>query len=247
MKILISNDDGIAADGLRALVRAFSTAGHEVCVSAPDAQRSAASYSLTLARPLTARRMEVPGASAAYAIDGTPVDCVKLALCSLFSGVDMVVSGVNRGLNVGTDTLYSGTVGAAMEGALSGLPAIAVSMAYEVGSSYAYAATLAVHMAETIARRPLPPYTVLNVNCPARGRALGVKVAPLKFVRYVDLYTAQEDGQGVRRYTLTGGMDERMELADDDYSWVKRGYATLSVLTSDLTARKATGALEELL
>ena len=120
MRILISNDDGICAPGLMALVRAFSAAGHTVYVAAPDSQRSAASHSMTLFHPLTARARAVEGAEKAWAIDGTPVDCVKLAVKALCPEVEFVISGVNHGYNAGSDVLYSGTVGAAMEGALNG-------------------------------------------------------------------------------------------------------------------------------
>lgn len=131
MRILISNDDGIFAPGLMALVRAFSAAGHTVYVAAPDGQRSAASHSMTLFQPLTARGRAVEGAEKAWAIDGTPVDCVKLAVKALCPEVEFVISGVNHGYNAGSDVLYSGTVGAAMEGALNGRPAMAVSLGHE--------------------------------------------------------------------------------------------------------------------
>ena len=105
MKILISNDDGILAPGIAALVKAFAGAGHEVFVCAPDSQRSAASHSLTIGRKLTAREIAMDGAAKAYAISGTPADCVKLGLTVLCPGAEAVVSGVNHGLNVGTDVL----------------------------------------------------------------------------------------------------------------------------------------------
>ena len=114
MRILISNDDGIFAPGLAALVHAFAAAGHTVYVAAPDSQRSAASHSMTLFQPLTAKKSAVAGASKAWAIDGTPVDCVKLAVKTLCPEVDFVISGINHGYNSGSDVLYSGTVGAAM-------------------------------------------------------------------------------------------------------------------------------------
>ena len=130
MTILISNDDGIFAPGIAALVQAFARAGHEVYVAAPDAQRSAASHSMTLSQPLQAKEVSLPGAVRAWAVSGTPVDCVKLALACLCPQVQAVISGVNHGYNAGSDVLYSGTVAAAMEGALAGLPAMAVSLAY---------------------------------------------------------------------------------------------------------------------
>lgn len=247
MRILISNDDGISSPGLLALVNGFSSAGHEVFVCAPDAQRSAASHSLTLAQPLVPKRMEIPGAVEAYAVNGTPVDCVKLAIVRLFPHAEMVVSGINHGYNIGTDTLYSGTVGAAMEGALEGLPAIAVSLAYERVDTYDLAAQMAVSMFNLLKKRPLPPNTVLNLNYPACDRALGVKATRLKFVRYVDMYIEREHERIGKYYWLSGGIDESMPLEDDDYSWLKRGYATATVITGDLTQRQATDALAQLL
>ena len=108
MKVLISNDDGIFAPGIEALVQAFAKAGHEVYVCAPDSQRSAASHSLSIGRPLTVKEMDFPGTVKAYAIGGTPADCVKLGLTVLCPEAEAVVSGVNKGYNVGTDILYSG-------------------------------------------------------------------------------------------------------------------------------------------
>ena len=110
MKVLISNDDGIFAPGIEALVQAFADAGHDVIVCAPDSQRSAASHSLTIGRPLTVKEMDFPGAKKAYAIGGTPADCVKLGVMVLCPDAQAVVSGINKGYNAGTDILYSGTV-----------------------------------------------------------------------------------------------------------------------------------------
>lgn len=115
MKILISNDDGITAPGIHALSRAFAEAGHDVAVIAPDAQRSAASHSMTLFAPLKVRKAHVPGARLAFAVSGTPADCVKLGLRNLCPEAEFVVSGVNHGYNAGSDVLYSGTEPAAME------------------------------------------------------------------------------------------------------------------------------------
>lgn len=247
MRILISNDDGIFAPGIRALVRAFADAGHEVIVAAPDSQRSAASHSLTIARAISVQETEVPGAARAYAIGGTPVDCVKLALKQLCPDAEFVVSGINHGYNAGSDALYSGTVGAAMEGALCGLPAMAVSLAHEREDTYDLAAQAALEAMALLKRQPLKPLTLLNVNYPAVDRAIGVKAAPLKALRYLDDYRAETDESGRTRYRLFGDMDETMELCDDDYSWLARGYVTLSVLGFDLTDHAATDALGSIL
>ena len=145
MKVLISNDDGIFAPGIAALCEAFADAGHEVIVCAPDRQRSAASHALTISGPLTVREAQVPGAARAYAIGGTPADCVKLGLSALCPEAEAVISGVNHGYNAGSDILYSGTVAAAMEGALCGRPAMAVSQAYSRGE-YGEASRMAVRL-----------------------------------------------------------------------------------------------------
>lgn len=240
MKILVSNDDGIAAPGLHALVRAFADAGHEVVVAAPDGQRSAASHSLTMNLPLIPRPARVDGAAVAYAVNGTPVDCVKLALHSLCRDAQFVVSGVNNGYNMGTDVLYSGTVGAAMEGSLSGVQAMAVSLSHKRTDTYALAAEMAVRMFDVQRANPLPLGAILNLNYPGVDRALGVKAVPLKFTRYTDSYIERENDRVGKYYWLSGGIDESQEPGDDDFTWLARGYATVTVVTSDMTAYEAT-------
>ena len=214
MRILISNDDGIFAPGLMALVRTFSAAGHTVYVAAPDSQRSAASHSMTLCQPLTARPRV------------------------------FVISGVNHGYNAGSDVLYSGTVGAAMEGALNGRPAMAVSLGHEREDIYDKAAALAVRVFDGLRAHPLPPFSVLNLNYPERDEALGLKATSLRTLRYLDDYEPEIGEDGETRYTLVGGLDRSMADGEDDYTWLKRGYATMTVLTYDLTHDAATKALE---
>ena len=247
MRILISNDDGIFAPGLAALVHAFAAAGHMVYVAAPDSQRSAASHSMTLFQPLTAKESAVAGASKAWAIDGTPVDCVKLAVKTLCPEVDFVISGINHGYNSGSDVLYSGTVGAAMEGALNGKPAMAVSLGHEREDTYDNAAALAVKVFDSLQAHPLPPFSVLNLNYPETDEALGLKATSLRALRYLDTYEPETGADGVTRYTLVGGMDKHMADGEDDYTWLRRGYATMTVLTYDLTHDAATKALEDLI
>ncbi len=247
MRILISNDDGITAPGIQTLARAFIRAGHEVAVFAPDSQRSAASHSLTLGRALTAKAKPIEGAALSYAVSGTPVDCVKLALHTLYTQAEFVVSGINHGYNLGTDVLYSGTVGAAMEAALCGVPSMAVSLAPQREDTYGLAADLAVELHALLAQNPLPKGMVLNLNYPGVDRALGVRAVPLKATRYVDRYVEHVDERGERRYTLTGGMDENQEPGEDDFTYLRRGYATVTALTADMTAARATEAFGRLL
>lgn len=242
MTILISNDDGIFAPGIAALVQAFARAGHEVYVAAPDAQRSAASHSMTLSRPLQAKEVSLPGAVRAWAVSGTPVDCVKLALARLCPQVQAVISGVNHGYNAGSDVLYSGTVAAAMEGALAGLPAMAVSLAYSREDTYAKAAQLAAVLFARMMEKPLPPKTLLNLNYPEIDEALGVRAAPIKATSYDENYLITPRG-----YELSGTLRTDMPQGDDDYTWLTRGYATVTALGFDLTDHSTTDAWKTIL
>lgn len=200
---------------------------------------------MTLFRPLTAKETAFEGAVKAWAIDGTPVDCVKLAVETLCPEVEAVLSGINHGYNAGSDVLYSGTVGAATEGALRGKPAMAVSLGHEREDTYDKAAALAVKVFSKLREQPLPAYSVLNLNYPENDEALGLKATSLRTLRYLDTYESQVGEDGVVRYTLIGGMDRTMTDGEDDYTWLRRGYATITVLTFDLTHDAATKALAD--
>lgn len=244
MKILISNDDGILAPGIAALTRAFVAAGHEVYVCAPDGQRSAASHSLTLGGALPVREVAMEGVKGAWAIGGTPVDCVRLGLFVLCPQAEVVISGVNHGYNAGTDILYSGTVGAAMEGALQGRRAIAVSLAHEREDTYDRAAALAVDMFDRLAAHPLPQGSVLNLNYPATDEARGIVAAPMKGLYYTEEYRRSIREDGTPCYTLCGQIDEARREEGGDYAWLCQGYATATVISYDLTDHEATQAIK---
>ncbi|HLD14164.1 MAG TPA: 5'/3'-nucleotidase SurE [Burkholderiales bacterium] len=162
MRFLLSNDDGYLAPGLACLARALAPLGH-LDVVAPERDRSGASNSLTLDRPLRVRR----GDNGFDYVDGTPTDCVHLAITGLVTTrPDMVVAGINRGANLGDDVLYSGTVAAAMEGRFLGVPAIAVSLASHEGKNFDTAADIVVRLVHRLCADPLPADTILNVNVP---------------------------------------------------------------------------------
>lgn len=162
MKILVSNDDGINAPGIQALAAAMATLA-DVVVAAPDRNRSGASNSLTLTNPLRVRELKANW----YSIEGTPTDCVHLAITGLMDQEpDMVVSGINQGANMGDDVLYSGTVAAALEGRSLGLPALAFSLASHTPSHYATAAEVAKQLVARLMIDPLPASTILNINIP---------------------------------------------------------------------------------
>lgn len=162
MNMLISNDDGVFAPGINILADTLASIGM-VRVIAPDRNQSGASNSLTLSRPLRVKRLE----NGHYMVDGTPADCVHLGLTGLFDSVmDVVVSGINDGANLGDDVLYSGTVAAAMEGRYLGLPSIAVSMVGDSIQHYATAAVIVRQLVLKLSQHALPAQTILNVNVP---------------------------------------------------------------------------------
>ena len=237
MKILISNDDGIFAPGIEALVKAFDQAGYEVFVCAPDSQRSAASHSLSISSPLTVKEVDFPGAAKAYAIGGTPADCVKLGLMVLCPQAEAVVSGVNKGYNAGSDILYSGTVSAAMEGAICGRPALAISQMAQ-REEFSKAAQLAVQMFEKLMKNPLKPLSVLNVNYPQVDEIKGIVTAQMGQLHYREEYRPTVY-QGEAAYALCGSVREDIAQSDD-YEKLLDGYVTVTVLHYNMTDSDAT-------
>src|SRR3990167_895297 len=162
MRILLSNDDGYLAPGLACLARALASQAH-IDVVAPERDRSGPSNSLTLTQPLRVHK----GENGFYYVDGTPTDCVHLAITGLLeTEPDIVIAGINRGANLGDDVIYSGTVAAAMEGRFLGLPAIAVSLVGKTGTNYETAAHVTLRLLEKLKRESLPADTILNVNVP---------------------------------------------------------------------------------
>jgi 5'-nucleotidase len=221
MKLLISNDDGIFATGIRTLANAMAAAGHQVSVVCPDRERSATGHGLTLHQPIRAEPVVGMFHSTieAWACSGTPSDCVKLALGALLTDMpDMVLSGINHGANLGTDVLYSGTVSAAMEGLIEGIPAIAFSLASFGYHNFHPAAQFAVALVETLATSLDAPL-LLNVNVPpvAATDIQGCAIARLSIRRYVDLFEKRVDPRGKTYYWLAGEVLEPVEHEEDGY------------------------------
>jgi len=242
MKILVTNDDGINAAGLLALAEAMAELG-EVAVVAPDRERSAIGHALTLHHPL---RAESRGAGR-FAVDGTPTDCVNLGIHSLLDfKPDLVVSGVNRGGNLGDDVTYSGTVSAALEATLMGIPALAVSLVTDgPGVNYAAAAEVALRIARQVLRQGLPADTFLNINVP--DRAPGALQPPLITSqgkrRYDGMIVDKVDPRG-RNYYWIGTADmEFHDLPGSDYHAVSRGHVSITPLHLDLTNYASMSAL----
>jgi 5'-nucleotidase len=222
MKLLISNDDGVYALGIRTLADTLATCGHEVTVVCPDRERSATGHGLTLHQPIRAEEVhEVFHPSVkAWACSGTPSDCVKLALWALLdSPPDFVLSGINQGANLGTDVLYSGTVSAAMEGVIEEIPSIAFSLTSYKSPHFQPAADFAQKLIGQLSQHPLPQVMLLNVNVPAvtAEKISGVALTQLGIRRYVDVFEKRVDPRGKTYYWLAGELLQDVpEVGIDD-------------------------------
>ncbi len=244
MNILISNDDGIYAAGVRALAEALSDTEHQITVVCPDRERSATGHALTLQEPLRVDQISgvYPAGIEAWACSGTPSDTVKLALDALLSDrPDLVLSGINRGANLGTDVLYSGTVSAAMEGVLEGVPSIAFSLASFTHPDFSAAANFAKKLVKMIAAYPLEEAILLNVNIPAIPEAdiCGAVVTRLGIRRYKDLFEKRIDPRGKTYYWLSGVVVEEEAEADTDIQAIRDNYVTITPIKYDLTLSSA--------
>lgn len=233
MNILLSNDDGFRAPGLAALRAALAGLG-PVTVVAPDRNRSGASNSLTLDRPLHVRQ-ESEGV---FSVDGTPTDCVHLAITGLLEQEpDMVVAGVNAGANLGDDVLYSGTVAAATEGRFLGLPAMAVSLAGSGDTHFDAAARVARDLLERLRRDPLPADTILNVNVPdcAFGEITGVEATRLGHRHRAENVVRDADPRGRPVYWI-GPPGRGADVGPGtDFDAIARRSVSVTPLTVDLT------------
>jgi 5'-nucleotidase len=241
--ILVTNDDGYRSEGIHALAEALRPLG-EVVVVAPVEEASAIGHALTLRRPL---RLELIR-DGVYAVDGTPTDCVNLAVTQVFKGLpDLVVSGVNKGWNLGDDVTYSGTVAGALEGALLGVPGIAVSLASTRGTyDFSYSAQAAANAAESLLQRPLPARTFLNINLP-KGEPKGVRVTVQAKRNHVTSVGKRHDPKGRAYYWIEEGQDSWEAHDRSDYQAVRDGYVSITPLHPDLTAHHALPALEKLM
>ena len=248
MKILLSNDDGYRAEGLTALAAAIRPLG-DVTIVAPDRNRSGASNSLTLEVPVRAARYEADS----YYVNGTPTDCVHLAISGLFDFEhDIVLSGVNDGANLGDDTLYSGTVAAAVEGRFLGLPAIAVSLCVEPGSprNFASAAQVAAQLVRRMAQErfqgPEAGTTVLNVNVPdlPDGRLRGIKVTRLGSRHRSKPIVKTKDPRGRNVYWVGNAGEGQDAGPGTDFHAVSQGFASITPLQIDLTRHAAMPELQ---
>ena len=238
MRILVSNDDGIDAPGIYALVQEMKKAG-DVTVVAPDKQRSAVGHAITMNYPLRASKFFKNGELFGYAVEGTPADCVKLAIQSLLKEKpDVLVSGVNHGSNTAINIIYSGTVSAATEGTVLGIPSIAMSLTtYGQHPDFRYAAKFARSLAAFVVKKGLPEGTLLNVNVPAvkRKEIKGVRVTRQGKTRWDDTFDVRRDPNDKEYYWLTGKLNVIDQSKDTDEIAVSDHYISITPIQYDLT------------
>ena len=255
MRVLLTNDDGIEADGLQALRRALlKVPGIELAVIAPDGNRSAMARSITTRRPLWVEEVDFGDGTVGYATDGTPVDCVRFATLGLIEGfkADVIVAGINHGSNLGDDITYSGTVAAALEGIVLGLPAVAVSqqsaareLDFRLGRSFDFE-TAAAFTARVVAELddvPLQEGTLLNINVPA-GEPDGVAVTRLGKRIYQDELKLHEEDGNRKRYWVYGDAPDYHDEEGTDLAAVAAGRIAVTPLHFDLTDTTGMDALE---
>jgi 5'-nucleotidase len=256
VRVLLTNDDGIEAAGLQTLRRALlDLRGIELAVIAPDGNRSAMARSITTRRPLWVQEVDFDDGTVGYATDGTPVDCVRLARLGLIEGfeAELVVSGINHGSNLGDDITYSGTVAAALEAIVLGLPGIAVSqqssameLDFRTGAGFEFrtAAEFTARLVAELKSVPLPRGTLLNINVPGADPQ-GVEVAALGKRIYRDELALVDEGTGGRRlYRIYGDASFERDEQGTDLAAVARGKIAVTPIHFDLTDRDGLAALQ---
>lgn len=237
MKILISNDDGIHAPGIGALYNAIRDLG-EVHVVAPHAEQSAVGHAITLSNPIKCKPVERDGHFFGYAVGGTPADCVKLAVYGLLpQRPDLVVSGINLGPNAGISVIYSGTVSAATEGTIIGIPSMAISLATFTNPIWDTPARVARDLVAKLAKRGLPNETLLNVNVPNLPveQIKGYRVTRMGRSRFVEIFHRRTDPRNNVYYWMDGDMELLGDGEGTDIKALEDGYVSLTPIWFDLT------------
>lgn len=242
--ILLCNDDGVRSEGIEALAAAMKDVG-TVYIVAPDRERSAASHSLTLTHPL---RVEKLGPRT-YSVDGTPTDCVNLGVNGILKGrkIDLLVSGINKGANLGDDITYSGTVSAAMEGTILGIPSIAVSVVTRSRFRFDVASEFTVNVARKVMQQGLPDDTLLNVNVPnvPKDKIPGVRMTRMGKRVYGDVIVEKRDPRGRKYYWIGGDYLSSEEVPGSDLEAIEDNYISITPIHLDLTNYAALRALRK--
>ncbi len=255
LHILITNDDGIHAEGIQILSQVLHREGQGYCLSiiAPDRERSAVGHAITMHQPLRVEKLsfihnrELSG----WAVNGTPSDCVKLAIEAILEDKpDLVISGINRGSNLGTDVLYSGTVSAAVEGLIMGIPSIAVSLTDRgEEKDFLYAARFVSNLIPALLNSDIQASTLININVPVNtDQVKGARITSLGTRRYKNIFDQRIDPRGSVYYWLAGELvDDDPENADSDTRAIRENYISITPVHFSLTDREAMSDLEIML
>lgn len=238
MRILITNDDGIHARGMQVLVQELSQIA-ELYLAAPDRERSGTGHSITVFDPIKVTKTTFPGVKQAWIVGGTPVDCVKIAIARLIEEkIDLVISGINHGSNLGSDVLYSGTVSAAAEAIIMGCPSLAVSLDADTNDSdFGFAAHFVKQLVISLMHWGIDPKTLVNINVPAIEHSLikGISVCKLGSRNYDNLFEERFDPRGNTYYWMGGSPMREEQDPDSDVYAVENGYISITPINLDLT------------
>jgi 5'-nucleotidase len=240
MKILITNDDGIASPGIATLVASIKQIA-DVVVVAPDTEQSAVGHAVTISFPLRVEKFNKNGEFFGYAVSGTPADCVKIAVKEIFQNKpDMIISGINQGPNTGTHIIYSGTVSAATEGTILGIPSFAVSLATYTNPDFSFSAELAKKIALMIQKNSLPKGVLLNVNVPAvpRDQIKGTRLTVQGETKFVGALEKRIDPRGKTYYWLTPEITEISGPVEFDTIAIQNNEVSITPLHYDMTAKE---------
>lgn len=251
MRILLTNDDGINAEGIQTL-RKILCSNAIVTVVAPDREKSASGHGITVHKPLRVHKISYENNCVGYAINGTPADCVKLAVEELLEEKpDLIISGINFGPNLGTDVLYSGTVSAAIEGTIANIPSIAVSLVLSENMNYDSAAQFILHLAPYVMKNKLPYNTILNVNIPDIQNLdiKNVMITKLGTRKYINCIDKRQDPRGKTYYWLGGEVQDLDDHPNDTYMTdikaVYNSYISITPIHLNLTSFEFIGELKK--
>jgi 5'-nucleotidase len=238
MKILITNDDGIHSRGIHALVQELSQIA-ELYLVAPDRERSGTGHSITVFDPIKVTKTTFPGVKQAWIVGGTPVDCTKIAIARLVEEkIDLVISGINHGPNLGSDVLYSGTVSAAAEAIIMGCPSLAISLdSHRSDSDFEFSARFARQLVTSLMHWGIESKTLVNINIPAieTSRIKGIKVCKLGQRNYDNLFEERQDPRGNTYYWMGGDVLQEEQEPDSDVYAVEHDYISVTPINLDLT------------
>jgi 5'-nucleotidase len=238
--VLLTNDDGIEAKGLKTLFCKLSeNEKYDVRIVAPDKEKSAVGHGITVFDPISVKKEFIDGTFCGFSVDGTPADCVKLATTALFEKKpDILISGINRGANLGENIIYSGTVSAATEGTIYEIPSMAVSLDSFQDVDYGYAAEFSVFVTDTILSADrLPKSVLLNVNIPAvdRESIKGIKITHQSKVKFKDIFIRRTDPRGREYYWMDGEYEIIPDDPDSDFTALRNNYVSVTPIQHDMT------------